>query len=105
MYIIGKYYEVSCVKTTTAQVVGRGEWAPIIGPLHEDAVIIDFPLLHWHVDWRFASARQIQRLKVYSIDYLFAFPVQQRGIGPDQQLHANEKLVKELKDEESSDCL
>ena len=62
MYEIGQYYKIPCVKTTPRQRIGRGEWMPVIGPLHEDAEIIDFPYPHWHVDWRFASQKQRDRI-------------------------------------------
>ena len=49
---VGKFYRVPTVKTTdTHRPMG---YVPIIGPLHTDAEIIQFPHEHWHIDWRFA---------------------------------------------------
>ncbi len=61
-YEIGHYYSVPCVKTTKEQYLGRGEWVPVIGPLHEDAEIIRFPYPHWHIDWRFVTQKQVDRV-------------------------------------------
>lgn len=33
------------------------EWVPTLGPKHEDAAELDFPWLHYHIDWRFVSDR------------------------------------------------
>lgn len=54
-YTIGKYYAVPCIKNPPWPSAGR--WLPIIGPLHEDAEIVKFEYLHWHIDWRFVSGR------------------------------------------------
>jgi hypothetical protein len=72
-YTIGHYYFVPCVKTTYQQLVGKGEWVPVIGSLHEDAAFINFPAPHWHTDWRFASQKQYRR----RVNNLFGVPVQQ----------------------------
>lgn len=56
-YQIGKFYSVPCVKS-------QWQWmptVPILGPMHEDREIIDFPEHHYHIDWRFVSARAWQR--------------------------------------------
>ncbi len=80
MYEIGRYYMIPCVKTNRLQRVGRGEWVPVIGPLHEDADIVGFPYPHWHVDWRFASKKQVQRIGRGPLGFderrLFAQPIQ-----------------------------
>ena len=36
---------------------------PIIGPEHRDAEIINFPASHWHIDWRFVSARMMRHAR------------------------------------------
>lgn len=67
---IGRIYNVP-----TILVPGRNAWSelfsgvavPIIGPLHEDAEFIGFKDQHWHVDWRFVSARVFARLPRHSI--------------------------------------
>lgn len=82
MYEIGRFYMIPCVKTTHQQRIGRGEWVPVLGPLHEDADIIEFPYPHWHVDWRFASKKQVQRIGRGPLGFderrLFAVPIQYR---------------------------
>lgn len=35
---------------------------PVIGSRHEDAEFISFPQEHWHIDWRFVSAREFVRV-------------------------------------------
>lgn len=49
----GGYYWVSFVNVE--RVKKTPKWMPILGPLHEDKAVINFPYLHWHMDWRFAS--------------------------------------------------
>lgn len=46
---VGKFYSVPHIKNAA------GEFIPINSHLHEDKKIINFPLKHWHVDWRFLS--------------------------------------------------
>lgn len=52
IYQIGKYYEVPTVHGENLGCVGH--W-PVLGPKHEDREIIDFPELHYHIDWRFVG--------------------------------------------------
>jgi hypothetical protein len=61
-YEVGKFYDVPCVRTLCA-VWGSepGLWLPIFGGLHEDADIIGFQWQHWHIDWRFASNKFMER--------------------------------------------
>ena len=50
---IGKFYMVPCIKVPT-DIKGykTGEFCPIIGSLHSDA-LLDFPYDHYHYDRRF----------------------------------------------------
>lgn len=64
-YEIGKFYRVPCVKSVKGHPhdrLWRGEWVPIIGPLHKDDGPIQFPFEHWHVDWRFVTERMYKRV-------------------------------------------
>lgn len=54
---IGRYYNVPCLLSKG----GLRGWVPINGPLHEDNEDIGFEPQHWHIDWRFVTARQLQR--------------------------------------------
>lgn len=50
---VDRSYWVSFVKVNDLRPTG-GRWRPVLGPLHTDAEIVNFPHEHWHVDWRFA---------------------------------------------------
>lgn len=50
---VGKFYSVPVVRTLDNH--RPTGYVPILGPLHSDAGIINFPHEHWHIDWRFAS--------------------------------------------------
>lgn len=52
-YEIGRYYSVLCAPSTVFL-----RWVPLLGPLHEDAEIVNFQEQHWHIDWRFVSQRE-----------------------------------------------
>lgn len=58
-YTIGKYYSVP---TVYGQLYATLAHWPVIGPKHEDAEIINFPDLHYHVDWRFVPQRLLARV-------------------------------------------
>lgn len=55
-YVIGRRYLVQAVLANSFYGL-KNIWIPVIGPRHEDAEVIRFPHLHWHIDWRFASQR------------------------------------------------
>lgn len=59
---IGTRYMVPCLRMAHGQ---RRRYMrgliPIIGDRHEDAEIIGFPHQHWHIDWRFVSARAFEQ--------------------------------------------
>lgn len=52
VYELGKYYRVPSVMVNDWW--GFVGWMPVIGPMHEDAEIVNFPWQHFHIDWRFA---------------------------------------------------
>jgi hypothetical protein len=53
-YELGKYYRVPAVLVNEWR--GFEGWIPVMGPMHEDAEIVNFPWQHFHVDWRFVRA-------------------------------------------------
>lgn len=68
-YVVGKFYQVPCVLTTKAQTHGRGEWVPVIGPMHTDKEHIQFETPHWHADYRFTSEQQLLRARWTRADF------------------------------------
>lgn len=59
--VVGQYYTIPTLfiteSTTKYSNWKHGDWLPVMGPLHEDAEIIGFHFHHYHIDWRFVSAR------------------------------------------------
>lgn len=55
--IVGRYYMVPVIDYPHH--FKDGEW-PTLGPLHHDRGEVDFPHLHFHVDPRFLTARQVR---------------------------------------------
>lgn len=59
-YQVGEFYEVPCMYVQphllTSWCPSDG-WVPILGPKHRDAEHLEFPVEHYHVDWRFIPAR------------------------------------------------
>jgi len=53
-YTVGKFYNVPTVNGFVYDI--RANW-PVIGPMHQDAEIINFHYRHYHIDWRFVSDR------------------------------------------------
>lgn len=79
--VIGKFYMVPAI-----QVVDWYHFAgfiPIIGYEHEDSEIINFPAMHFHIDWGFISERAMRHCG----------PVGHRryGIIVQRQAHAHRK--------------
>lgn len=67
IYEVGRIYSVPCVQIISdLGWIRPHEWAPIIGPKHEDAEIIGFPYLHYHVDLRFLTKLQFECIRPYS---------------------------------------
>lgn len=65
-YEVGKYYRVPCVLTHKHSWLGSG-WQPIIGPMHEDSGVVNFPYDHWHIDLRFVDGRRYKgRIQILS---------------------------------------
>lgn len=58
--VVGQRYWVPCVLNPDHD--GRYFWVPIIGPLHEDKLIIGFEKEHFHYDLRFWSDRLISKV-------------------------------------------
>jgi hypothetical protein len=52
---VGRFYLVPTVYAIWHDL--RSDW-PVIGPLHTDVEFFDFKHDHYHLDWRFLSARQ-----------------------------------------------
>lgn len=50
VFVVGRRYMVPTVK---GHIYRRLRHWPVIGPMHEDAEIINFPRSHFHIDWRF----------------------------------------------------
>lgn len=57
-YQVGSYYEIKCVHGALYDDI---QWWPVMGEAHRDKEIIGFPDLHYHIDWRFVSARTYHR--------------------------------------------
>jgi hypothetical protein len=55
---VGKFYRVPCVWINEFW-GAKNIWIPVIGPMHEDADLINFKPRHWHIDWRFAPKRVV----------------------------------------------
>lgn len=75
-YEIGRYYRVPAVLVEEWWGF-RGGWIPVIGPMHEDAEIVNFPWQHFHIDWSFAP-RELWKLwgnNRYQGEH-FAHPIQ-----------------------------
>lgn len=65
---VGKRYLVPCIRVDRPERPDVGPalgWLPVIGPAHEDAAILHFPIVHYHYDWRFVSTPQARRLYVF----------------------------------------
>lgn len=56
---LGRSYPVQAVRVRDWVNCFSG-WLPVMGPQHEDGEIIGFPWQHFHIDWRFASARALK---------------------------------------------
>lgn len=51
----GEQYPIPCIRTQDLNWIAQTEWLPIIGPLHEDAEFLHFPVEHYHIDFRFVD--------------------------------------------------
>ena len=61
--ILGKIYQVPCVRTIWRSISEHPVWIPVNGPMHEDEEIISVPFFHWHLDWRFLSRKQMNAIR------------------------------------------
>ena len=52
-YKVGQYYPVTLIRAEYAE--RKAQWYPVLGPLHSDARALEFPNLHYHLDFRFAQ--------------------------------------------------
>lgn len=80
-YEIGKFYRVPCLRTKKVLRDGwrplwGGAWVPVMGPLHRDAGVVNFPWLHWHPDLRFISERIYRQLPMPRVSSPYATPLQ-----------------------------
>ncbi|MDT0496497.1 Rieske 2Fe-2S domain-containing protein [Algiphilus sp. W345] len=57
-YEIGKYYRVPTVYGKYCGILAH--W-PVLGPLHRDEGVVNFPYLHIHVDYRFVPQAVLNR--------------------------------------------
>lgn len=80
-YEIGKFYQVPCVLGTWES---RRTYWPVLGSLHEDGEIIQFPWKHYHIDWRFVTDRLLGADMAYS----FAF-----GLHRGQHVYAKPLMI------------
>jgi hypothetical protein len=60
--IPGRYYMVPVIDFTYCG--KKGQW-PTLGPLHHDKGDVGFEPLHFHVDFRFLTARQVNQIDGY----------------------------------------
>lgn len=72
---VGKFYQVPCVLALKRAWCGAG-WVPVLGPLHSDEGVVNFPPPHWHIDWRFAPTHMLTEASVFSRSPL-GQPIQQ----------------------------
>lgn len=59
-YEVGRWYTVPVVRGIWRPYIHleqRVLWWPVLGPMHGDADHLNFPWLHFHVDYRFINAR------------------------------------------------
>ena len=62
--IIGQFYDIPCISLTPGgYVLGGNKWAPIFGPIHQDADFFNFPYDHVHIDFRFLSNAVFRRVR------------------------------------------
>lgn len=58
----GNFYTVLCVRAfwPMRQLSGaKPRWVPVIGPVHSDQDVVNFPPMHWHADHRFLDIDQL----------------------------------------------
>ena len=75
--IVGKYYLVTVID---ARWHGNRSLWPVRGAMHEDKEIINFHHLHWHLDLRFLTKKQITayRPDMWSLETFYSAPVMEK---------------------------
>lgn len=53
--VVGRFYVVRCYRQTAYRSWSK-LWWPLIGPEHDDAELLNFPMRHIHFDFRFINA-------------------------------------------------
>ncbi|MEZ4708317.1 MAG: Rieske 2Fe-2S domain-containing protein [Caldilineaceae bacterium] len=53
---VGDQHAVLCVRARGLDWISKDQWLPIIGPLHADAEFLNFPVEHYHIDFRFVDS-------------------------------------------------
>ena len=77
IFVPGKFYRRPCIRTVWPGEPDSPRWLPILGPLHEDREIINFPAHHYHVDFRFLHQRdrESDQLLVHQIHPVYLLTV------------------------------
>lgn len=60
---VGKFYLIPCMyveRDAWVAWIPDDGWVPVLGPRHEDKKHLDFPLEHYHIDWRFIAPRKFE---------------------------------------------
>jgi hypothetical protein len=52
---VGGFYQVPCIRHSYADDSPKRGWIPVIGPVHDDADVINFKHRHLHRDTRFTA--------------------------------------------------
>ncbi|MCB0086744.1 MAG: Rieske 2Fe-2S domain-containing protein [Caldilineaceae bacterium] len=52
---VGEQHAVLCVRARGLEWISEEKWLPVIGPLHADAEFLNFPVEHYHIDFRFVD--------------------------------------------------
>lgn len=96
VYEVGRCYSVPCVQLTASWHFARkGAWIPVLLPKHEDSEVIDFPYVHYHVDWRFASDAQLGKPNPHPFAVVLMIPknIPYRSYWPDTTPEFRDEIV------------
>lgn len=79
--VVGRFYMVPVIDFRYCST--DGQW-PTLGPLHHDKGDVGFEPLHFHVDFRFLTARQVRQIAPYfgrgAEGTVAVAPLNQRGV-------------------------
>ncbi len=64
--VIGETYLVRCVEAKLVEKVDFWEWTPIMGYPHEDGMWLGVEFVHYHFDFRFATDKVIEELRIHN---------------------------------------